>query len=142
MTAPKRMALAFGGMLLAIAIFGTMDIVHIATFYGPRHALPNLQMLPVYLLFAFPGWVLALPFVLLFKDADGWRAWTILAIGTAIVPAFLLTWSLLASGGRTTWRSDGMAVMMSLWIGFLTTVFYVALLRRFRNRLLGRVARV
>jgi hypothetical protein len=63
MTAPKRMALAFGCMLLAIAIFGTMDIVHIAIFYGPRHALPNLQMLPVYLLFAFPGWVLALPFV-------------------------------------------------------------------------------
>ena len=137
MTAPKRMALAFGCMLLAIAAFGTMDIVHIAIFYGPRHALPNLQMLPVYLLFAFPGWVLALPFVLLFKDADGWRAWTILAIGTAIGPAFLLTWSLLASGGRTTWRSDGMAVMMSLWIGFLTTVFYVALLRRFRNRSLA-----
>jgi hypothetical protein len=137
MTAPKRMALAFGCMLLAIAIFGIMYIVPIALVYGLRHALPTLQMLPVYLLFAFPGWVLALPFVLLFKDADGWRAWTILAIGTAIGPAFLLTWSLLASGGRTTWRSDGSAVMTSLWIGSLTTVFYVALLRRFRNRSLA-----
>ena len=128
------MILAFCCMLLAIAVFGMMGIIPSAIRHGPRYVLPILQMLPVYLLFAFPGWVLAQPFVLLFKDANGWRAWATLAIGTAIGPTFLLVWSFVSSHGQTNWKSDGSAVLMSLRIGFLTSAFYIALLRYFNNR--------
>ena len=99
--------------------------------YGPRYVLPALQMLPVYLLFAFPGWLLALPYVLLFEDANGRRFWWILAIGIAIGPTFMLACSLLASGGRLNWQANGSAVEMSIWIGSVTTIFYAMLLRRF-----------
>jgi hypothetical protein len=134
MTAPKRMALAFCCMLLGILSLGAWGAISTAIHYGPRYVLPALQMLPVYILFAFPGWILALPFVLLFKDANGRNLWWILAIGTAIGPAFMSGWSLLASGGRWNWQANGSAVAMSIWIGFLTTISYVVLLRRFTRR--------
>ena len=133
MTAPKRIALAFGCMLLAIAILGIIGTVPTAIRYGPKSALPTIQILPVYLVVAVAGWLLAIPFVILFKDADRWRAWTTLAIGTAIGPIFLLTPSLIATGGRISWRAESGGVAMSLFIGFLTSLFYVLLLRRFKR---------
>ena len=133
MTAPKRVALAFGCMLLALAVFAICGIVPITLRYGPRHALPSVQMMPVYLLFALPGWIIALPFVIYFKNADGWRTWAILGIGTAIGPCFMFGWPLLASG-RINWQGDGPGGAMALFIGFLTTLFYVLLLRRFTRK--------
>ena len=133
MTTPKRMALAFACMLLAFAAFALLGIVHAAVQFGPRYARPVVQILPVYLLFTLPGWALALPFVIYFKNADGWRTWAILAIGTAIGPCFLLGWPLLEYG-RITWQGDGAGASMALFIGFLTTLFYVLLLRRFTRK--------
>ena len=129
MTTPKRMALAFGCMLLAIAALGILLTVPAAIRLGPRYALPALEILPVYLMFAIPGWVLALPFVVLFKDADGWRAWAILTIGPAIGPAFVLTWILMSARGHIKWQGDGSAFFLSAIISFLTSGFYVLLLR-------------
>lgn len=134
MTTPKRMALAFGCMLLAIAILGVISAVHSAIRYGLQHTLHNIEAWPVFLLFAFPGWVLALPFVILFENADGWRTWAILAIGTAIGPCFILTWTLIASGGRIAWQGNSFAIGMSLLVGFLITALYVLLLRSFKSK--------
>ena len=130
MSAPKRMALAFCCTLLGVMSLGLAGTVPTAIRYGMRYAMPTLQMLPVYLLFALPGWILALPFVLLFKDAKGFRFWWILGIGTAIGPAFILTWTLLASRGQLNWNANGSAVIMSVWIGLFTSLFYALLLRR------------
>ena len=131
MTAPKRVALAFGCLLLALLFFAVSSAVPMAVHYGLRHAIPVVQIMPVYRLFALPGLVLALPFVLLIKDAEGPRALIILAIGTCIGPGFMGTWSLLASHGRFSWQGDGAFLLMPLEIGFLTTILYVLLLRRF-----------
>ena len=133
MTAPKRIALAFGCLLLAFAIFGIVGTVPTLIRDGPSHARFEIEILPVYLVVAVAGWLLAIPFVILFKDADSWRAWAILAIGTAIGPIFLLTPNFVASGGHISWQAEGTGVAMSLFIGFLTTVFYVLLLRRFKR---------
>jgi len=122
-------------MLLALAVFAVYGTVPIAVRYGPRHALPTVEIMPVYLLFMLPGWILALPFVIYFKNADGWRAWAILAVGTAIGPCFMLGWPLLAFG-RINWQGDGPGGVMALFIGFLTTLFYVLLLRRFTRKML------
>ena len=133
MTTPKRMALAFGCMLLAFAIFALWGIVPTATRYGLRYVSPTFEILPVYLFFTLPGWVLALPFIIVFKNANGWRTWAMLAIGTAIGPCFLLGWTLLEDH-RINWRGNNVSLAMSLFIGSLTTVFYVLLLRRFTRK--------
>ena len=101
--------------------------------HGYRFALLTLQFLPAYLILGFPGWVSALPFVLLFKDAKGWRCWTILTIGTILGPLVIFTWCMLTPVGFS-WRTDGSGIVMSLCIGFLTIAFYVALLRRFDRK--------
>ena len=134
MTAPKRIALAFGCLLLAFAIFDSLGTVPTLIRYGPRYVRNEIEILPVYLVVAVVGWLLAIPFVILFKDADGWRAWATLAIGTAIGPVFLLTPSLVATGGQISWQAEGAGVAMSLFIGFVTTVVYVLLLRRFKRK--------
>jgi len=131
------MALALGSVLLAIAILGIISTVLDTIRYGPRYPVPVLQMLPVYLLFAIPGWIIALPFVALFKSADGWRAWAILAIGTAIGPCFMLTWTLLGSRGRINWQGDGFGMLASLVIGSLTTSLYVLLLKLLKRKSLA-----
>ena len=131
MTAPQRVFLAFCCLLLGFTLFAVMGTVPVALRYGARYALPGLEMMPLYFLFALPGVVLVLPFVLMFKNAEGRRAWIILTIGTCVGPAFLGGWTLLASRGHFSWQADGAALIMSVWIGFPTTVFYVLLLRRF-----------
>ena len=135
MTTRKRMALAFACMLVAFAIFAILGIVPAAVRYGPRYARSVVQILPAYLLFTLPGWVLALPFVIYFKNADGWRTWAILAIGTAIGPCLLLGLPLLKYG-RINWQGDSAGAAMALFIGFLTTLFYVLLLRHFTRKAL------
>ena len=139
MTTPKRVALAFGCMLLAFTVFAFLLVVPTAVRFGSKYALPGVQILPVYLFFTLPGWFLALPFVIYFKNADGWRIWAILAIGTAIGPCFLLGLTVIPTG-QINWQGAGSAVLMALFIGFLTTLFYVLLLRRFTKKALPDTA--
>lgn len=130
MTAGKRMGLAFCCILLSTAFLGVIEVLW-AAIRQPRMVGPVLSFLVVYLLYALPGWFLALPFVLLFKDAEGRRAWLILIIGTAIGPAFILAWIFLASSGfHLTWKGDGETIVLSFLIAFFTSAFYVLLLRR------------
>ena len=153
MTAGKRMLLGFCCVLLAIALVGVLFMLPNAIRYGPRFALSMWTMLPLFLLFAVPGWVLALPFVLLFRNADGYRAWLILLIGTAIGPASIVTAEIAGrlrmlvasrhaaelqpvassafSAGLFNWQRDGYGIVMSLVIAFFTAAFYAALLRHF-----------
>jgi hypothetical protein len=132
MTIPRRLALAFFCMLLAFAIFAILGTVPLAIRYGPRHTLPAVQLMPVYFFFTILGWILALPFVIFFKNANGWRSWAILVIGAAIGPCLFLGWPLLAYG-RINLQGGGGAALMASFIGFLATVFYVLLLRRFAS---------
>lgn len=128
MSTLRRIASAFVCMLLAFAIFAVVLILPAEAQYGARFALTIVRTLPLYLFFTLAGWILALPFVILFRRATGWRTWLMLAIGTAIGPLFLLTWMWIA-GGRPNWKGDYAVVVMPLFIGFLTTLFYVLLLR-------------
>ncbi|HLI76313.1 MAG TPA: hypothetical protein VKV02_05150 [Acidobacteriaceae bacterium] len=133
MPAGKRMLLALVCVVLAVLLLGFVGAAS-SLRYGWRHTLPVFGILPAYLLFSLPGWVLALPFVLAFRDAEGWRPAAILAIGMAIGPAFILGTSLLKSHGHLDWRANGSAVLMAFFIGTVTTVLYVLLLRRFCRR--------
>lgn len=131
MTAQRRVGLAFCSLLVSFTLFSLIITIPSLVAYGTLFLRSNVEALPLYLLFAIPGVLLALPFVLLFKDAEGWRAWAILALGSAIGPGFWESWSMLESHGHFSWQGDGLAIVFSLMIGVPTTVVYVLLLRRF-----------
>ena len=137
MTGPRRLLLSLCSVFLGVALFGILFTIPAALRDGIRSAVSAdyLGILLFYFFVALPGWVLAMPFVLCFENAGGRRAWIMLAIGTAIGPAFLGTWALLASHGHLRWQSDGATLMMSAWIAFLTTASYVVLLSRLGKRL-------
>jgi hypothetical protein len=129
MTASKRLLLAFGCTVLGVStigIFGVVRSLHYGLRYGLKYVGQILQILPVYLIIALAGWVIAIPFVLAFKSARGVQGWLTLCIGTIIGPAFLTAWL----EGHINWLADGSSLVLSAAIGCLTTVFYVLLLRR------------
>jgi len=130
MTAPKRIALALGCLLFAFAAFAILGVVPTLIRYGSGPGMRSMEMMPVYLAVAIAGWLLTIPFVIAFKDANGWRLWATLVIGTAIGPVFLLAPELVMAG-QINWQGNGGGVVMSLYVGFPTTVFYVLILRRF-----------
>ena len=88
------------------------------------------QMLVLYLLFALPGWLIALPFVVLLEDAQGWRGWFILLVGTCIGPGFMWVWIWMASPvHHFEWQRNSFPLVLSLMISLLTTVSYFLALR-------------
>jgi hypothetical protein len=95
------------------------------------------QVLVVYFLFALPGWLIALPFVILLKDAQKWRGWVTLLIGTCIGPSFILIWSLIASSGHFNWRAQGDGLGLPLMISLPATVCYVLALKFAHRRRLA-----
>jgi hypothetical protein len=130
MRTPGRIGLSFGCMLLSITIFLLWGVLHASSH---RELINDLAIAPVYLLFAFPGWLLSLPLVMAIRDAEGWRGWVILLIGVSIGPGFLLVWAFLTAqsrGGRiVNSEGDGFFYIASLIISSLTTIFYVSVLK-------------
>ena len=87
---------------------------------------PNFEMLPVYLVIALAGWLIAIPFVLAFKSSQGAQGWSTLLIGTMIGPAFMTAWL----NGHINWVADAFSLVLSTLIAFFTTIFYLLLLRK------------
>jgi hypothetical protein len=135
MSIPRRVLLSLACVVVAIFLVFLMSLFGLVGTHAQRlyQLKANAEFLPAYLLFALPGWMIALPFVVLLKDAEGWRGWATLLIGTTIGPAFMLAWSLLETGGQFTWHWDSFS--MPLVIALLTTVCYVASLKMAHRRL-------
>jgi hypothetical protein len=87
------------------------------------------EMLLVFFLFALPGWFFALPIVVLLKNAQGWRGWFILLVGTCIGPGFIILWSLVESSGHFSWQQQGHGLGLPLMISLPTTACYVIALK-------------
>jgi hypothetical protein len=127
MNALKRIGLWFASLLLAV------------TFFSLLFKAGAFIVFRVTMMLAFPVWCLYLPFVIALKDAEGWRMWTIMLSGTLIGPASLALWFLILvlRGGDplTIWRGDplggsyGAVMIFALFVGFLTTSFYVTTLK-------------
>jgi len=99
---------------------------------------PMLWLCVVASIFALPGWLLALPMVLLVQRVDGWRFWAIWAIGTAIGPLVLIGFDLYEwlAGGRvgpcTDWGSS--FHWTGAWVAAVTALVYLLLVRRAQRR--------
>lgn len=133
MRTSRRVMLSLACVLLAIA---PLFLLSLRGLIG-HHTQPlgqflrnSAEIFPVYFLFALPGWLIALPFVVLLKDAEGWRGWFILLVGICIGPGFIWIWIWMASPVHyVAWQRDGFPLVLSLIISFLTTLSYFLALK-------------
>ena len=100
----------------------------------------NEFSLAVYFLYlVVPGWVLALPILLSFRNASGWRLWVQALLGCALGPVFLivvgLAFDLHYSLHRTSfWPPFRYDIMgMALAISSLSTFFYLGAVKWFEH---------
>lgn len=132
MRALGRIALSFGCVLLAVALYSFPGLL---SYKLSIRAV--FDLMPITLLFALPAWLLSLPLVITFKDAEGRRGWIILITGVALGPAFLLLWGLVApSGGigHMSSQADGFFWISALIVSLLTTISYVLALKIIQYR--------
>ena len=148
MGAFRRIGLSFGLLTLSIALFSLFFSLrfHVSLSSSPIlfSSSSFLLVFNLTLKAAFPIWLLCLPFVVALKDAEEWRFWTILAIGTLIKPIYLafegFILQLQGEDMVTIWRGDRIGpgieqrMMFAFFIGLLTTSFYVIILRHVRRR--------
>lgn len=87
---------------------------------------------------SLPGWLLAIPVVLLVRYTYGWRFWMYWALGTCVGPALILgvaLYSALRAPNLEGFPGDSMSVVyLAGAISFLSTLLYLLLLRRARIR--------
>ena len=136
MKTSRRILLSFACVVFAIAALFLQSFFRLVGSRPQRLGqIPDLlEMLLLYFLFALPGWLNALPFVVLLRDAQGWRGWAILLIGTCIGSGFILAWSLIESSGQFNWRAQGHGLGLPLMVSLPTTVCYVLALKFAHHR--------
>ena len=93
---------------------------------------------------SLPGWVLALPIVLLVADTKMWRAWVLLAIGSGIGPLLMLSLGAYVSLTSTTlvvWAPEAKnLVLLSTTVSTVTTLLYLVLLGHGSKRAVSEIA--
>jgi len=135
MRAISRILLSFCSLLLAVGIF--------SIWLGSMESWQFIFR--VAMIFAFPVWLINLPFLLLLKNVDRHHGWVVPALGALIGPACLTLWcAILVLRGNTwasLWQGDpeagGLesALIFASLIGLSTNSFYtVALILRKRFR--------
>ena len=135
-----RIGLSFGSMLGSATLFS----LFLSLLFFRIEWVFNVMR--VTLMFAVPVWLLYLPFVVAFKNAEGRRLWAILVSGFLIGPASLGSWGLvlLRNGGdpNVVWFGDpllcgmggiGAGMVFALIVGCLATSAYVLALTRFHR---------
>ncbi len=93
------------------------------------------------MIFAFPVACLYLPFVVALSRQDKSQLWQLMLGGIVIGPASLAIWGLVLGtrGSPSIWEGDGIgfglaaALILSLIVGFLTTMFYIIALKIVRR---------
>jgi hypothetical protein len=136
----RRVGLSLGCLLLSVVLFSLLFSLR----FG---AGAVLLVFRVTLIVALPVWCLYLPFLIALKDAEERRIWIILFSGILIGPTSLallgLIFQLRGVDPHKIWQGDpllgvlgGLAAMMiyALIVGFLTTSFYVIVLRALHRR--------
>ena len=105
--------------------------------HGPSNAMALLTTIlffdPWVITLSMPGWVLAIPIVLLVRNIAGWRFWMYWAIGICFGPAMIL-----AIGFYSAVRGPSFAgfpgnyastVYLAGAVSGLSSIFYLLLLR-------------
>ena len=135
MTAPKRMALAFGCMVVAVVVPSVPRLLA-SVQLGWHQVLINFKSVGFLVLISSSGWLMFLPFILLFEDAEGSRFLQLLCIGAVIGPLIMFTLALFITHGHLSslYPVYWVAIVGSAWTSFLPTLLYVLTLQYFTRR--------
>ena len=89
-------------------------------------------------LLSVPGWLLAIPIVLLVRNIRGWRFWVYCAIGACFGPALILAVALFSAVRAPNFAGfpgDSMSVVyMAGAVSTVTTLLYLVKLRIAQNQ--------
>jgi hypothetical protein len=95
-------------------------------------------------LLSLPGWLLAIPVVLLVKNIRGWRFWMFWGLGVCFGPALILGASLYTALGAAAFAGFSRDLLpltfMAGAVSGLTTLIYLLLLRWSQARSLLRTS--
>ncbi len=140
----RRIGLSLGALLFASAILSLLSNLRISfRSFSFHFSFPSaVFVFRIIMRFAFPVWLLYLPFVIAFKDAKGPRCWAILTAGALFGPALFAFWGLIlqlrGADPHTIWLGNdlgfgvGRSIPFAFALGFLTAAMYVIALRRAR----------
>jgi hypothetical protein len=130
----KRLAFSFLSVILGAGIVGLVISYHDAlTNRGPHFDLERLLISTCIVIVAsLPGWLLAIPAVILIGNYDGWRRWLWGALGIGIGPLVILGFGIYGYHAcpTTTWNFSGVRVffLLSIAVSVLTTGAYLLLM--------------
>ena len=83
----KRASLSITSAMIATVIVDYLMLL----VDNPHFDLATLESSMMWFLYlVIPGWLIALPFVILIGRADGWRFWLLACVGICIGPAIIL----------------------------------------------------
>lgn len=135
-----RLLYSFASMIAAIVI--TLEALTLSAPLGAPKTWESVHSgavsIFIFLIFAFPGWLLGIPVVLKVENIRGWRFWTLLSLGACIGPLVLIAYAVCAyladksvSKGidSSSWRFIGIGAMVSA----LTTLIYLCILKNIQR---------
>jgi len=124
-------AISFGA---GIAFYGLFAVLWSASSMQGSLVGAFLWLCFPALVFALPGWLIALPLILGVARIDGWRFWALLGLGTTIGPAVILAFeacSWLAGGMVGTLNNFGLGLLaLGAVVAAVTSLVYLLLLQR------------
>lgn len=143
----RRIGLWLVSLLIAVAFFSVFLslCLTVAGSNGFGLVLPVFRMT---MMCALPIWCLCIPLVIAMKNAEGWRGWTVLLVGSFIGPLLVGLWFLLLElGGANqqpiTWQGESFSgrtgsslagMLFALIVGLLTTSLYLLSIRLLHRR--------
>ncbi len=140
----KRLIYSLVGVVLGAALPGAW-IAAQPFFHNSGAHLSAIAMLTAILFFdpwvitlSLPGWVLALPLILLVRQVQGWRFWMYWGIGICFGPAMILGIGLYSAARAPSFAgfpaSYASTAYLSGAISGLASLIYLLLLRRAQTR--------
>jgi len=134
MSKTQRLIRSLVSLLIAAAV-GGLGMALNDVRYGRAFSVDSCFWYSVFtFVFGLVGWTLALPIVLTITSVQGWRFWSLLALGTGIGPLVvfaLAVYSAISSSNYTMSYAPEAKniVFVALAVSFMTTLIYLVLLR-------------
>ncbi len=115
---------------------------YLATAHGYYSGMALVEEILVFdswmVLLCFPGWLAAVPMVLLVQDVSRWRFWAYWAAGACFGPALVVALALFDAVRAPDFEGFPQSSLSVVWTAgatsALTSLVYLLLLRRARNR--------
>ena len=134
----KRLLFSLLSVTMAAFVCGTLfSVVNVLVFPGQHQHFDAVEFftgIGIVLLFSLPGWILAIPIVLIVTNYREWRFWVYLAVGSVIGPllmfgiAFYAFFSDPHSSGFS-WEANPLLILGTS-VSCVTTLIYLLLMRR------------